>query len=65
MTSAEVLETCRLLAERLDLVGADLVEVAPMTFGTADITALLAGSNRSRDTHGHRAPTARFCIMSP
>ena len=42
MTSAEVLETCRLLAERLDLVGADLVEVAPMTFGTADITALLA-----------------------
>jgi agmatinase len=42
MTSAEVLETCRLLAERLNLVGADLVEVAPTAFGTADITALLA-----------------------
>jgi agmatinase len=42
MTSAEVLEICRLLGERLHLVGADLVEVAPITFGTADITALLA-----------------------
>jgi agmatinase len=42
MTSGEVLETCRLLGERLDLVGADLVEVAPTAFGSADITALLA-----------------------
>ena len=42
MTSSEVLETCRLLAERLELVGADLVEVAPTAFGSADITALLA-----------------------
>jgi agmatinase len=41
MTSAEVLEICRLLAERLDLVAADLVEVAPMAFGSSDITALL------------------------
>jgi agmatinase len=41
MTSAEVLEICRLLGQRLNLVGADLVEVAPTTFGTADVTALL------------------------
>jgi agmatinase len=42
MSSAEVLEISRLLGERLNLVGADLVEVAPLAFGTADITALLA-----------------------
>jgi agmatinase len=42
MTSAEILELARLLGRRLNLVGADLVEVAPMAFGPADITALLA-----------------------
>jgi agmatinase len=42
MSSSEVLQICRLLAERLNLVGADLVEVAPLAFGTADISALLA-----------------------
>jgi agmatinase len=42
LTAAEVLELARLLGERLNLVGADLVEVAPMTFGSADVTALLA-----------------------
>jgi agmatinase len=41
LTSGEVLELSRRLAERLNLVGADLVEVAPTTFGSADITALL------------------------
>jgi agmatinase len=42
LTATEVLELARLLGERLNLVGADLVEVAPMTFGSADVTALLA-----------------------
>jgi agmatinase len=42
LTSAEALELARRLSQRLNLVGADLVEVAPMTFGSADITALLA-----------------------
>jgi agmatinase len=42
LTATEVLELARLLGDRLNLVGADLVEVAPMTFGSADVTALLA-----------------------
>jgi agmatinase len=42
MSSSEVLEICRLLGAQLNLVGADLVEVAPTAFGAADITALLA-----------------------
>jgi agmatinase len=42
LTSAEVLELARLLGRRLNLVGADLVEVAPTSVGSADITALLA-----------------------
>jgi agmatinase len=42
LTAAEVLKLARLLGERLNLVGADLVEVAPLTFGSADVTALLA-----------------------
>lgn len=42
MSSPEVLEICRLLGAQLNLVGADLVEVAPTAFGAADITALLA-----------------------
>jgi agmatinase len=42
MTSAELLRACRLLASRVDLVGADLVEVIPTAVGSADITALAA-----------------------
>jgi agmatinase len=42
MTSAELLRGCRLLASRLDLLGADLVEVIPTAIGSADITALAA-----------------------
>ncbi len=42
MTSAELLRACRLLAARLDLVGAELVEVIPTAVGSADITALVA-----------------------
>ena len=42
MTSAELLWACRLLAARLDLVGAEVVEVIPTAVGSADITALVA-----------------------
>ena len=42
MTSGELLDACRLVAGRLQLVGADIVEVAPLAFGTADVTALVA-----------------------
>jgi agmatinase len=42
MTSAELLRACRLLAERLDLVGAEVVEVIPTAVGSTDITALAA-----------------------
>jgi agmatinase len=42
MTSAELLRACRLLATRLDLVGAELVEVIPVAVGSADVTALVA-----------------------
>jgi len=42
MTSAELLRACRLLAGRLDLVGAELVEVIPTAVGSADVTALAA-----------------------
>jgi agmatinase len=42
MTSVELLKAVRTLAERLDLVGADVVEVIPTAVGSADITALVA-----------------------
>ena len=42
MTSAELLRACRLLASRLELVGAEVVEVIPTAVGSADITALAA-----------------------
>jgi agmatinase len=42
MTSADLLLACRLLAERLELVGAEVVEVIPTAVGSADITALAA-----------------------
>jgi agmatinase len=42
LTPAELLRACRLVAERLDLVGADVVEVAPSGVGAADPTALVA-----------------------
>ncbi len=42
MTSADLLRACRLLAERLDLVGAEVVEVIPTAVGSADVTALTA-----------------------
>jgi agmatinase len=42
MTSAELLWAVREVASRLDVVGADVVEVLPTGIGSADITALVA-----------------------
>jgi agmatinase len=42
MTSLELLKAVRETAMRLDLVGADVVEVIPTAVGSADITALVA-----------------------
>jgi agmatinase len=42
MTPADLLWLCRALAGGLELVGADVVEVAPTAVGTADVTALIA-----------------------
>src|SRR5207253_948375 len=42
MTSGDLLWACRTIAERLGLVGAEVVEVVPTAVGSADITALVA-----------------------
>jgi agmatinase len=42
MASGDLLLACRTVAERLDLVGAEVVEVIPTAPGSADITALVA-----------------------
>jgi agmatinase len=42
MTPRDLLWACRTAAERLDIVGADVVEVAPTAVGSADVTALVA-----------------------
>ena len=42
MTSADLLRACRGLVERLDVVGAEIVEVIPTAVGSADVTALVA-----------------------
>ena len=42
MTSADLLWACRAVAERLEVVGADVVEVLPSAIGSADMTALVA-----------------------
>jgi agmatinase len=42
MSSADLLLACRRLAQRLELVGAELVEVIPTAVGSADVTALVA-----------------------
>jgi agmatinase len=41
MTSSDLLWACRTAASQVDLVGADVVEVAPTAVGTADVTALV------------------------
>ncbi|HXZ56524.1 MAG TPA: arginase family protein [Gaiellaceae bacterium] len=42
MESGDLLWACRTVAEKLELVGADVVEVIPSAPGSADITALVA-----------------------
>jgi len=42
MTSGDLLWACRTVAERLELVGAEVVEVIPTAVGSSDITALVA-----------------------
>ena len=42
MTSVELLRAVREVARRVDLVGADVVEVIPTMVGSADVTALVA-----------------------
>jgi agmatinase len=42
MTSADLLWACREIAAGVDLVGAEVVEVAPTAVGSADVTALVA-----------------------
>jgi agmatinase len=42
MTSADLLWACREVATRLELVGAEVVEVIPTAPGSSDITALVA-----------------------
>jgi agmatinase len=42
LTPTELLWACRTVAGAVDLVGADVVEVAPTAVGSADITALVA-----------------------
>jgi agmatinase len=42
MTSLDLLWAVREIASRVELVGADVVEVLPQAVGSADITALIA-----------------------
>jgi agmatinase len=42
LTSAELLWAARTVAERAEIVGADVVEVIPTAVGSADVTALVA-----------------------
>jgi agmatinase len=42
MTSVDLLWACREVASRVELVGAEVVEVIPTAVGSADITALVA-----------------------
>jgi arginase family enzyme len=42
MTSGDLLWACREVAEQLEVVGAEVVEVIPTAVGSADITALVA-----------------------
>jgi agmatinase len=42
MTSADLLWACRTVAEALEVVGAEVVEVIPTAVGSADVTAVVA-----------------------
>jgi agmatinase len=41
LTPTDLLWACRTIASRLDLVGSDVVEVAPTAVGSSDVTALV------------------------
>ena len=64
MTSAELLRACRVLAGRLELVGAELVEVIPTAVGSADITALPPSASCARSSPGSPCAEARLCAGS-
>ena len=42
MTTVDLLRACRELAARIDVIGADVVEVIPTGIGSADVTATAA-----------------------
>ncbi len=42
MTTVDLLRACRELAARIDVIGADVVEVIPTGIGSADVTATVA-----------------------
>ena len=42
MSSAELLRACREISSRVELIGAEVVEVIPTAVGSADVTALVA-----------------------
>ena len=42
MTAVDLLWACREIAARTELVGMDVVEVAPRAIGSSDVTALVA-----------------------
>ena len=42
METGDLLRACRAIASKLELVGAEVVEVIPTAVGSADITALAA-----------------------
>ena len=59
LTSADLLWAVREVAQRLELVGADMVEVIPSWVGTNDSSALGGRPHRARDSHrGRHAPVA-------
>ena len=57
LTSTELLLATRLIAAHVDLVGADVVEVAPTAVGSAHITALVANASSARSSpESHSTP---------
>jgi agmatinase len=53
LTSSELLWASRTVAERIELVGADVVEVAPLAPGTVDVTALVGDRITREILTGH------------
>ena len=60
MTSADLLWACRTLAAGLELVGADVVEVAPIAVGSADLDLTRRRPDRPRDPDRHCASPPRL-----